>query len=83
MSPRDIAYLPQTADIDRSFPISVYDFVASGCGAPRRSALRRTERAQIAGRSPPSADRLQGAIALVRRPDAAHAFARVLLQMRR
>jgi zinc/manganese transport system ATP-binding protein len=27
---RDIAYLPQTADIDRSFPISVYDFVGTG-----------------------------------------------------
>jgi zinc/manganese transport system ATP-binding protein len=27
---RDIAYLPQTVDIDRSFPISVYDFVGSG-----------------------------------------------------
>jgi zinc/manganese transport system ATP-binding protein len=27
---RDIAYLPQTADIDRSFPISVFDFVGSG-----------------------------------------------------
>src|SRR5579871_5353800 len=27
---RDIAYLPQTADIDRSFPITVYDFVGSG-----------------------------------------------------
>ena len=27
---RDIAYLPQTADIDRSFPISVLDFVGSG-----------------------------------------------------
>jgi zinc/manganese transport system ATP-binding protein len=27
---RDIAYLPQTADIDRSFPISVFDFVATG-----------------------------------------------------
>jgi zinc/manganese transport system ATP-binding protein len=26
----DIAYLPQTADIDRSFPISVYDFVGTG-----------------------------------------------------
>src|SRR5262245_37777250 len=24
---RDIAYLPQTSDIDRSFPISVFDFV--------------------------------------------------------
>src|SRR5262249_57556996 len=23
---RDIAYLPQTADIDRSFPITVFDF---------------------------------------------------------
>jgi zinc/manganese transport system ATP-binding protein len=27
---RDIAYLPQIADIDRSFPISVYDLVAMG-----------------------------------------------------
>ena len=27
---RDIAYLPQTSDIDRSFPISVFDFVATG-----------------------------------------------------
>jgi zinc/manganese transport system ATP-binding protein len=27
---RDIAYLPQTVDIDRSFPISVYDFVGTG-----------------------------------------------------
>jgi zinc/manganese transport system ATP-binding protein len=27
---RDIAYLPQVADIDRSFPISVYDMVAMG-----------------------------------------------------
>jgi zinc/manganese transport system ATP-binding protein len=27
---RDIAYLPQSADIDRSFPISVYDFVSTG-----------------------------------------------------
>jgi zinc/manganese transport system ATP-binding protein len=27
---RDIAYLPQAADIDRSFPIAVYDLVAMG-----------------------------------------------------
>jgi zinc/manganese transport system ATP-binding protein len=27
---RDIAYLPQIADIDRSFPINVYDLVATG-----------------------------------------------------
>src|SRR5262249_41990389 len=27
---RDIAYLPQVADIDRSFPINVYDLVAMG-----------------------------------------------------
>ncbi len=27
---RDIAYLPQTAEIDRSFPINVYDMVAMG-----------------------------------------------------
>jgi zinc/manganese transport system ATP-binding protein len=27
---RDIAYLPQIADIDRSFPIAVFDFVGTG-----------------------------------------------------
>lgn len=27
---RDIAYLPQIAEIDRSFPISVFDFVSTG-----------------------------------------------------
>ncbi len=27
---RDIAYLPQVAEIDRSFPINVYDLVAMG-----------------------------------------------------
>jgi zinc/manganese transport system ATP-binding protein len=27
---RDIAYLPQSVDIDRSFPISVFDFVSTG-----------------------------------------------------
>ena len=27
---RDIAYLPQMAEIDRSFPISVFDFVSTG-----------------------------------------------------
>src|ERR1700760_4718274 len=26
----DIAYLPQSADIDRTFPISVFDFVGTG-----------------------------------------------------
>ena len=30
LNARDIAYLPQSADIDRSFPISVYDFVGTG-----------------------------------------------------
>jgi zinc/manganese transport system ATP-binding protein len=30
MRPRDIAYLPQVADIDRTFPINVYDMVAMG-----------------------------------------------------
>jgi zinc/manganese transport system ATP-binding protein len=27
---RDVAYLPQSAEIDRSFPLSVFDFAASG-----------------------------------------------------
>jgi len=30
LDPRDIAYLPQVAEIDRTFPISVYDIVALG-----------------------------------------------------
>ncbi|WP_128923399.1 metal ABC transporter ATP-binding protein [Bradyrhizobium guangxiense] len=34
---RDIAYLPQSAEIDRSFPISVFDFV--GTGLWRRAGL--------------------------------------------
>uniref|UniRef100_Q07H74 ABC transporter related n=1 Tax=Rhodopseudomonas palustris (strain BisA53) TaxID=316055 RepID=Q07H74_RHOP5 len=47
---RDIAYLPQIADIDRSFPISVFDFV--GIGLWRRTGLfgglGRRERHDIA-----------------------------------
>jgi zinc/manganese transport system ATP-binding protein len=53
---RDIAYLPQMAEIDRSFPINVYDLVAMG--AWRRigafGAIRKIER-----------DRIHGAIATV------------------
>jgi zinc/manganese transport system ATP-binding protein len=30
LRPRDIAYLPQAAEIDRSFPIDVYDLIAMG-----------------------------------------------------
>ena len=30
IDPQDIAYLPQIAEIDRSFPISVYDMVSMG-----------------------------------------------------
>ena len=30
LEPQDIAYLPQAAEIDRSFPINVYDMVAMG-----------------------------------------------------
>ena len=30
VSSRDVAYLPQIAEIDRSFPISVFDFVGTG-----------------------------------------------------
>ena len=46
---REIAYLPQIADIDRTFPINVYDMVSMGLW--RRSGLfggiGRKERAQI------------------------------------
>src|SRR5499427_6295094 len=48
---RDIAYLPQTIDIDRSFPISVFDFV--GTGLWRRvgffGGIGKAEREQISG----------------------------------
>lgn len=48
---RDIAYLPQAAEIDRSFPIHVYDLVAMGLwrriGAFR--AIRGMEREKING----------------------------------
>lgn len=30
LTPRDIAYLPQAAEIDRTFPISVFDMIAMG-----------------------------------------------------
>jgi zinc/manganese transport system ATP-binding protein len=30
LAPADVAYLPQVAEIDRSFPITVYDLVAMG-----------------------------------------------------
>jgi zinc/manganese transport system ATP-binding protein len=47
---RDVAYLPQTADIDRSFPITVFDFV--GTGLLRATGLfggiGKSERARIA-----------------------------------
>ena len=39
---RDIAYLPQVADIDRTFPISVYDMVAMGLW--KRSGAFRVQR---------------------------------------
>jgi zinc/manganese transport system ATP-binding protein len=46
---RDIAYLPQVAEIDRSFPIHVYDLVAMGLW--RRigvfGAIRKMEREKI------------------------------------
>ncbi len=41
---RDIAYLPQIAEIDRSFPIQVFDFVAMGLWG-RRGAFKAITRA--------------------------------------
>ena len=53
--PQDIAYLPQVAEIDRTFPISVYDMVAMGLwrrtglfGAIDRAARVSIERALAA-----------------------------------
>jgi len=44
VKPRDIAYLPQAADIDKTFPIDVFDVVAMGlwkrCGAFGRISRR-------------------------------------------
>src|SRR6202000_18940 len=52
-----ISYLPQTADIDRSFPISVFDFVGTGLwratgffGGIGKSARDKITRALGAGR---------------------------------
>jgi zinc/manganese transport system ATP-binding protein len=52
LAENDIAYLPQTAEIDRSFPISVYDLVAMGLwartgafGGIGRADRRRVEEA--------------------------------------
>ena len=47
---RDIAYLPQSADIDRSFPISVFDFVGTGLWRTTGvfGGIGRAERAKIA-----------------------------------
>jgi zinc/manganese transport system ATP-binding protein len=48
---RDIAYLPQTADIDRSFPISVLDLVGTGLWreAGLFGGLGKAARAKIQG----------------------------------
>ena len=76
---RDIAYLPQTADIDRSFPISVFDFVGTGLWRSHRLFRRHGQAAR--------ASKITQALAAVglngfenrtdrhavRRPDAAHA----------
>jgi zinc/manganese transport system ATP-binding protein len=47
---RDIAYLPQTTEIDRSFPIAVFDFVSAGLWRKTGvfGGIGRAERAQIA-----------------------------------
>jgi zinc/manganese transport system ATP-binding protein len=55
LAPRDIAYLPQAAEIDRTFPINVYDMVAMGLwhrtglfGGVDRNARAAIERALAA-----------------------------------
>jgi zinc/manganese transport system ATP-binding protein len=53
---RDIAYLPQTVDIDRSFPISVFDFV--GTGLWRRTGF-------FGGMGKPERDRIGEALSAV------------------
>lgn len=48
---RDVAYLPQQADVDRSFPIAVFDFVAMGLLRRRGlfGAFRRPDDEAVAG----------------------------------
>src|SRR4051794_24324066 len=53
---RDIAYLPQTVDIDRSLPISVFDFV--GTGLWRSTGL-------FGGMGKPTRDKIAQALAAV------------------
>jgi zinc/manganese transport system ATP-binding protein len=53
---RDIAYLPQSAEIDRSFPISVFDFV--GTGLWRRTGL-------FGGMGKPEQEKIAHALAAV------------------
>ncbi len=50
LDPHDIAYLPQIAEIDRSFPIAVFDFVATGLWRARGAfgAIGQRDRAAIA-----------------------------------
>jgi zinc/manganese transport system ATP-binding protein len=50
LDPHDIAYLPQIAEIDRSFPITVFDFVALGLWRLRGAfgAIRAPDQARIA-----------------------------------
>ena len=57
--PQDIAYLPQVAEIDRSFPINVYDMVAMGLwrGKGLFGGIGRKDR-----------DTVEGAIAAVGSP---------------
>jgi zinc/manganese transport system ATP-binding protein len=49
LAPCDIAYLPQAADIDRSFPISLYDLVGMGLwrDVGMFGGIRRAHRARI------------------------------------
>src|SRR5690349_20083100 len=49
--PQDIAYLPQVAEIDRTFPISVYDMVAMGLwrGKGLFGGIGRTDRDSVEG----------------------------------
>jgi len=53
---RDIAYLPQSADIDRTFPISVFDLV--GTGLWRRTGF-------FGGMGKPARDKITQALAAV------------------
>ena len=67
-NPQNVAYLPQAAEIDRTFPINVYDMVSMGLW--RRAGTFVARETRSSRRSPPSASRDSRTARLRRSPAA-------------